>query len=97
MLENHKLVDPSLVSVLILPNSSYCGISLNDIKIPEKCTLMGLLREGQIIPVKDNPTIYPEDYILAIAIHPMMVPALKVTLKKTRPCYYSLNDCLLEA
>lgn len=85
-----------LFSVLILPNSSYCGMSLNEIKLPEKC-ILGLLREGHIIPVKDNPNIYPGDYILTIAIHPMMVSDLKVTLKKTRPCYYSLNDCLLEA
>ena len=27
----------------------------------------------------------------------MMVPALKVTLKKNHSVYYSLNSCLLEA
>lgn len=49
------------------------------------------------MPAQDNPPIYSGDYILAIAIHPMMVPALKVTLKKIHSVYYSLSSCLLES
>jgi hypothetical protein len=95
--EQSLLVDPSLIGVFVQPNSSLCGLDFSDIQLPEKCAFLGILREGKVIPATDNPTIYPEDYILAVAIHPMMTPALKVTLKKTHPVYYSLNTCLLEA
>ncbi|MBD2437310.1 TrkA C-terminal domain-containing protein [Nostoc sp. FACHB-110] len=89
--------NPSLFGVLIQPNSIYCGIHLNQIKLPEKCKFLGILRKENVIPAQENPEIYSGDYILAIAIHPMMVPALKVTLKKIHSVYYTLNTCLLES
>jgi Trk K+ transport system NAD-binding subunit len=96
--EEQNVVEPSLVCVFMQPNSSLCGLAFSDIELPEKCAFLGILREEEkVIPATDNPTIYPEDYILAVAIHPMMTPALKVTLKKTHPVYYSLNTCLLKA
>lgn len=94
--ESHNFVEPKQVGVLILADSIYCGVSLTDIQLPEKCSLQGLVRDNEFISVKDNPSIYPGDYLLAIAIYPMMLPALKVTLKKTHPVYYSFNDCLLK-
>ncbi|MBD2613665.1 TrkA C-terminal domain-containing protein [Nostoc punctiforme FACHB-252] len=97
MLTNKKALEPSLFGVLIQANSIYCGICLTEIQLPEKCTFLGILRDSKVISVSDNPIIYAGDYILAIAIHPMMVPALKVTLKKIHSLYYSLNNCLLEA
>ncbi len=97
MLKNKKAFELSLFGVLIQDNSVYCGIHLTEIQLPEKCAFLGTLREGLIIPAIDNPSIYAGDYILAIAMHPMMVPALKVTLKKIHSVYYSLNNCLLEA
>ncbi len=97
MFNNQSVVEPSLFGVLIQPNSIYCGIPLNEIQLPEKCSFLGILRKEQVIPAQENPEIYSGDYILAIAIHPMMVPALKVTLKKIHSVYYSLNACLLEA
>ncbi|MGF1988074.1 MAG: TrkA C-terminal domain-containing protein [Nostoc sp. ZfuVER08] len=97
MLTNKKALEPSLFGVLIQANSIYCGICLTEIELPEKCTFLGILRDSKVISVSDNPIIYAGDYILAIAIHPMMVPALKVTLKKIHSLYYSLNNCLLEA
>lgn len=97
MLTNNKALEPSLFGVLIQVNSIYCGIHLTEIQLPEKCAFLGILRGSQVISVKDNPIIYAGDYILAIAIHPMMVPALKVTLKKIHSLYYSLNNCLLES
>jgi hypothetical protein len=69
-----------------------------DIPLPEKCVLLGIFIEGKVIPATENPTIYFGDEILAVAIHPMMTPALKVALKRTHPIYYALNQtCLLEA
>ncbi len=97
MLKNKKPLEPSLFGVLIQVNSIYCGIYLTEIQLPDKCAFLGILRESQVISATENPIICAGDYILAIATHPMMVPALKVTLKKIHSLYYSLNNCLLEA
>ncbi|MEH1926615.1 MAG: TrkA C-terminal domain-containing protein [Nostoc sp.] len=97
MLKDKKALEPSLFGVLIQVNSVYCGIHLTEIQLPDQCVFLGILRESQVIYATDNPAIFAGDYILAIAIHPMMVPALKVTLKKIHSVYYSLNSCLLEA
>ncbi|MEH1969516.1 TrkA C-terminal domain-containing protein [Nostoc sp.] len=97
VLKNKKALEPSLFGVFIEDNSVYCGIHLSDIKLPNQCVFLGVLRETQVISATDNPSIFAADYILAIATHPMMVPALKVTLKKIHSVYYSLNSCLLEA
>ncbi|MHC5595329.1 MAG: TrkA C-terminal domain-containing protein [Nostoc sp.] len=97
MLENKKVLDPSLFGVLIEDNSVYCGLNLTEIQLRDRCVFLGILRESQVISATDNPTIFAGDYILAIATHPMMIPALKVTLKKIHSVYYSLNNCLLEA
>lgn len=97
MFETQEFVEPNVFSVLMQPNSIHCGIYLTEIQLPEKCAVLGILRENQVILVEDNPTIYAGDYILAMAINPMMTPALKVILKKTHSIYYSLNNCLLEA
>ncbi|MEH2359552.1 TrkA C-terminal domain-containing protein [Nostoc sp.] len=97
MLKNKKALEPSLFGVLIQANSVYCGIHLTEIQLPDQCVFLGILREIEVIPATDNPAIFAGDYILAIATHPMMVPALKVTLKKIHSVYYSLNYCLLEA
>ena len=97
MLKNKKTLEPSLFGVLIEANSIYCGINLTEVQLPEQCVFLGIFRENQVISATDNPTIFAGDYILAIATHPMMIPALKVTLKKIHSVYYSLNSCLLEA
>lgn len=97
VLKNKKALEPSLFGVFIEDNSVYCGIDLSDIKLPDKCVFLGILRETKVISATDNPSIFAGDYILAIATHPMMIPALKVTLKKIHSVYYSLNSCLLEA
>ncbi|MGF2035360.1 MAG: TrkA C-terminal domain-containing protein [Nostoc sp. CmiVER01] len=97
MLKSKKVLKPSLFGVLIEANSIFCGIYLTEIKLPDQCFFLGILRESQVISATDNPSIFAGDYILAIATHHMMVPALKVTLKKIHSVYYSLNSCLLEA
>ncbi|MBP5974761.1 TrkA C-terminal domain-containing protein [Brasilonema sp. CT11] len=98
MFQEKDLIEPSLIGVFIEPNSTLCGVCFTDIPLPENCVLLGIVREGKVIPATENPTIYPEDEILAVAIHPMMAPALKVTLKKTRPIYSSSNKtCLISA
>lgn len=97
MLKNKKVLEPSLFGVLIQSNSVYCGLNLTEIKLPNQCIFLGILRESKVISAADNPNIFAGDYILAVATHPMMIPALKVTLKKIHSVYYSLNNCLLEA
>lgn len=96
MFEAKRVTEPNLFSVLIPENSIYCGIHLNTISLPERCAVLGVLRNGQVISTENNPAIAVGDYILAMALHPMMTPALKVLLKRTHPVYYSLNSCLLE-
>ncbi|WP_256874492.1 TrkA C-terminal domain-containing protein [Nostoc sp. C057] len=97
MLKNKKTLEPSLFGILIQDNSVYCGIHLTEIQLPDRCAFLGILRQNQVLSATDNPTIFVGDYILAIATHPMMIPALKVTLKKIHSVYYSLNSCLLES
>ncbi|MBD2507028.1 TrkA C-terminal domain-containing protein [Nostoc muscorum FACHB-395] len=97
MLKNKKTLEPSLLGVLIQANSVYCGIHLTEIQLPNQCAFLGILRQNQVLSTIDNPTIFAGDYILAIATNQMMIPALKVTLKKIHSVYYSLNSCLLEA
>ncbi|WP_292852670.1 TrkA C-terminal domain-containing protein [Nostoc sp. NMS8] len=97
MLESKKVSEPNLLGVLIQENSIYCSIHLTEIQLPDKCAFLGISRESKLIYATDNPIIFAGDYILAIATHPMMVPALKVTLKKIHSLYYSLTSCLLEA
>lgn len=91
-----KIIEPALFGIIIQSNSSHCGLQLSAVQIPEWCELLGLLRQEQIISASENPSIYVGDIVLAIALHPMFAPALKVALKRSHPVYYSLNDCLLE-
>lgn len=91
-----RTIEPVLFGVILQPNTSHCGLRLSAIQIPERCALLGLLRRERIIPASENPSVYVGDVVLAIALHPMFTPALKVALKRSHPVYYSLNDCLLE-
>jgi Trk K+ transport system NAD-binding subunit len=91
-----RSVDPSLLGVKIQFNSVYCGNYLADIPVPKNCVILGCLRSQEVISMSENPLINIGDYILALTLHPMIVPELKFMLKKTCPVYYSLNDCPLE-
>jgi NhaP-type Na+/H+ and K+/H+ antiporter len=90
-----KPTQPALFGVTIQSNSRHCGLCLSAIDIPQHCALLGLLRQEQIILSTENPTICVGDIVLAIAYYPMLVPALKVALKRCHRVYYSLNQCLL--
>ncbi|MDX2215712.1 MAG: hypothetical protein SFY66_20790 [Oculatellaceae cyanobacterium bins.114] len=91
-----RIIEPALFGVIIQSNSRHCGLRLLAIQIPEQCAILGVVRQKRIIPVSENPSVSIGDVVLAIALHPMFVPALKVALKRSHPAYYSLNDCLLE-
>jgi len=91
-----KSVDPSLLGVKVQFNSVYCGKYLTTIPVPKNCIILGCLRNQEVISSSQNPLINIGDYILAITLHPMMLPELEFILKKTCPVYYSLNDCPLE-
>jgi NhaP-type Na+/H+ and K+/H+ antiporter len=84
-----------LISVKIQINSSYCGIALSSLHLPEKCFLIGLVRDNQVILANQEPTICCGDEVLAIALNSPQVPALKFALNKTHSIYYSFNECLL--
>ncbi|WP_228035465.1 TrkA C-terminal domain-containing protein [Oculatella sp. LEGE 06141] len=91
-----RIIEPALFGVIIQLNSRHCGLRLSAIQIPERCAILGVLRQERIIPASENPSVYVGDVVLAIALHPMFVSALKVALKRSHPVYYSLNDCLLK-
>ncbi|MEH2348495.1 MAG: TrkA C-terminal domain-containing protein [Nostoc sp.] len=91
VLKSNKTLEPSLFGVLIQTNSVYLGIHLTEIKLPDRCAVLGILRDNQVFSATENPSVFAGDYILAIATHPMMTPALKVTLKKIHSVYYSLG------
>jgi hypothetical protein len=95
MFQDQIFRDPGLVAVRILANSCHCGIALTQIAVPEGCTILGILRGSKIILLDDDndPVVHFEDYVLAVALHPALLPALKVALKKMHRVYYSLNDC----
>lgn len=87
---------PSLVCVAIEFNSIYCGKSLSEIQLPDKCALLGCLRNGEILSTSANPPINAGDYILAVALHSMMLSELEFALKQSCPAYYSLIDCSID-
>lgn len=80
---------PILFGVTIQENSCYGGGLLKKIQLPNNSILLGLLRQGEFVLAAEEPTIYCEDYILALAFHPAIVPTLKVILKKTHPVSWS--------
>lgn len=86
----------SLVGVTIQENSSYCGINLSRIQLPQDCTFVGLIRKKQLMLAGNKPTIRYGDYLLALALNPTIVPALKMILKKTHPISWSPMRCNLE-
>ncbi|MGL4618216.1 TrkA C-terminal domain-containing protein [Chroococcidiopsis sp.] len=85
----------NLVGVTVQENSSYCGVGLSCIQLPKNCVAVGLVRKEQLILAGDKPTVQYGDYILALALNPALVPALKMTLRKTHPISWSPLRCSL--
>lgn len=81
--------EPNLVGVTIQENSVYCGLDLSRIQLPENCVVVGLMRKEYLILAGNEPTIQYGDYLLALALNPALVPALKMLLRKTHPVYWS--------
>ncbi|HIK07958.1 MAG TPA: TrkA C-terminal domain-containing protein [Trichormus sp. M33_DOE_039] len=84
-----------LISVKIQINNCWCGLSLNNVKLPPNCFLIGIVREDQVISASTEPTIYCGDELLGLTMNSAQVPALKFLLQKTHPIYYSFDECLL--
>jgi NhaP-type Na+/H+ and K+/H+ antiporter len=97
VLQTNQTVEPSLFGVLVRTNSIYCGIHLKALSLPEQCSILGILRNRQVVPLAENPVIFRGDYILAMAHHPMRTPTLKWILNKVHPVYYSSHNCLLKS
>jgi Trk K+ transport system NAD-binding subunit len=87
--------EPNLVGVTIQENSSYCGVILSRIQLPENCVAVGLLRKEQLILAGNKPTVQSGDYLLALALNPAVVPALKIILRKTHPISWFPLRCSL--
>ncbi|MEH2177438.1 MAG: hypothetical protein V7K45_32160 [Nostoc sp.] len=60
-MRNKKALELSPFGVFIEDNSVYCGIHFSDIKLPDKCAFLGVLRETQVILAIDNPSIFAGD------------------------------------
>lgn len=52
------------------------------IQLPKLCSVLGILRKGEIIPGSKLLRVGTGDYLLAIALHPMMASELKFVLRK---------------
>lgn len=88
--------EPNLVGISIRSDSSYCGILLSRISLPDGCIALGLVRQEKVILASTGPTIHCGDHVLAIALNPMLTPALKVALRQRHRVYYSPNHCRIE-
>ncbi len=85
-----------LTSVKIPINSCHCGIALTSLQLPEKCFVLGVVRDNQLILASAEPIIWCGDYVLAIALNSALVPALKVALSKKHPVHYSHKECFIK-
>ena len=90
MYKNKTLIAPKLVNVLITANNCHCGVALTAINLPPNCIMFGIARQGQFIIAVDEPTIYCEDYILAVGLSSAITPTLEFILKKTHPVSWSV-------
>jgi len=78
--------EPVLVTATINVNSCYCGRNLTEIQLPENCIFLGVSRKGKFVLASDEDIVlWCEDYLMAIALKPMLAPALRVFLNKTHP------------
>jgi hypothetical protein len=93
---SQQLTSPQAVTIPIRYESYHCGVSLNQLELPQTCVVLGLVRGSQVLLASTNPLIHSGDYIIAVALDPTLIPALKVVLRKTVPVYYSLNDCSIQ-
>lgn len=75
---------PKFILQKIQFNSIYCGISLEEIRLPKQCYLLGLVRQNEMILTCDNPIVQEQDLLLAVAIDPSLSPELEVCLKQTQ-------------
>jgi NhaP-type Na+/H+ and K+/H+ antiporter len=94
-IRKYTVMELGLINVKIQINSLYCGLALSKLHLPEKCVLMGIIRDNKVILASAEPTICCGDELLALAFNSAHLPALKAALKKTHPIYYSFNECLL--
>ncbi|OKH57967.1 TrkA C-terminal domain-containing protein [Scytonema sp. HK-05] len=85
-----------LTSVKITLNSCHCGMVLTTLQLPEKCLVMGIVRDNLLILASAEPIIWYGDYVLAIALSQALVPALKVALNKKHPIHYSHKECFIK-
>ncbi|MBW4662243.1 MAG: hypothetical protein KME15_26620 [Drouetiella hepatica Uher 2000/2452] len=93
MFKHRNFNESNLVEVTITFSSYFCGIALSDIAIPEFCVVLGLVRGGEVILASAQPRVHCGDHVLAIALNPTLIPALKVALRKTHLVRYTLQDC----
>lgn len=74
---------PVLVTTTINFNSCYCGRRLKTIQLPKNCLFFGVMRKGEVILAGEDIEIWCSDRIMALAMNPLIVPALKVTSSRT--------------
>ncbi|MBE9007297.1 hypothetical protein IQ259_20050 [Fortiea sp. LEGE XX443] len=89
-------MDIALTSVKISINSCHCGIVISRLQLPDKCFIIGIIRNNQVISANTETLIFCEDYVLATALNPALIPALKLVLNKKHPIHYSHPECLIK-
>jgi NhaP-type Na+/H+ and K+/H+ antiporter len=87
---------PEVLTYLICMNSCYLEHRLKSILLPPACYLFGLVRHNRLILAASNPIIQEQDWLVAIALQPSQLPALKVCLKQSRSIFWHSESSILD-
>jgi len=69
-------------------NSQYIGKPIDSIPVPDCCAILGLVRQDNLILAASNPVIEEEDYLIAVAMNPQILPELKHCLNRTQQLHW---------
>ncbi|MEA5451104.1 TrkA C-terminal domain-containing protein [Leptolyngbya sp. CCNP1308] len=65
-------------------NSAFLGAKLSEVTLPERCFLLGLVRENQVYSLADNPEILEKDWLVAVALDEALMPELDLCLRQVK-------------
>lgn len=77
--------NPKIIAVWLRDDDQYCGLPIQSIPLPECCYFLGVLRNEGVVLASENPVLGAKDLMIAIAINPMLAPALLAALKEHLP------------
>ncbi|BAZ40802.1 hypothetical protein NIES4101_67630 [Calothrix sp. NIES-4101] len=85
-----------LTTVKTQVNSILCGVSVNNLQLPENCFILAIVRNDQLILANQELEIYCGDDLLTVALNSSQITELNYILKQNHPIYYSFDECFLQ-